>query len=142
MAGSMGTKLYDFIHGENYPLETKEETARRKKQEAAAAKSPPAPGTVQGAQQTLGGRKSRIDAEVDKAVGDGLPGKQAGGFTGNVPVDAPAAVAHGQEYVIPADVVNFLGSRYFDRILEQARQQMGQGSNPIMQFDASLDEEM
>ena len=147
MAGSFGTRIYDFIHGENYPLESKEETARRKKAEkASSAKVPPEaaptpePGTIAGAQKSLGGRAEQLRRQEEDALGN-LPGRKSGGFTGDLPVDEPAAVAHGQEYVIPADVVSFLGTRYFDRLIEQARQQMGQGTNPITNFDASLDED-
>lgn len=61
-----------------------------------------------------------------------------------MPQPAPKAptTASTQDYVIPADVVHCLGTRYFDTLVQKTREQSGQPQNSISQFDASLDEEV
>lgn len=40
--------------------------------------------------------------EMQNRAGGGLPGFSSGGYTGNVGVNTPAGIVHGQEYVMPA----------------------------------------
>lgn len=47
-----------------------------------------------------------------------------------VPIDASDG-----EYVIPADVVRFLGTGFFDRLVQQAQMKMGAGAQPPGPWD-------
>lgn len=120
-----------------------EEAAKKRMQDSPVG---PGGGLVGEAQKAIGGRKQQLD-EAERKATEGekpqekKPGYKEGGFTGNASPTEPAGTVHGQEYVIPADVVSYLGTRYLDKLVQQAQAQMGQGQNQISQFNASLDEE-
>jgi len=128
--------LLDWITGVS-----PEEAAKKRTQGAPAGLGG---GLAGEAQKAVGGRKQKLDEAEQQAV-DGeekkKPGYKEGGYTGDVPPSEPAGTVHGQEYVIPADVTAFLGTRYLDKLVQSAQAQMGQEQNPIAQFDASFDEE-
>ena len=119
-------------------------------EEAAKKRAQGAPAGLGGglageAQKAVGGRKQKIDEAEERAVQGNeqkKPSYKDGGYTGNTPPSEPAGTVHGQEYVIPADVVAFLGTRFLDKLVQDAQAQMGQEQNPISQFDATLDEGM
>jgi len=137
MGNSLGTAIYEFIHGKDYPWPP--EKFNKKPQEKPKELVPEEGGGLYGgAARVLDRRGKQIDDETNKTESQKKEYAE-GGYTGDAPPEAPAGTVHGQEYVIPAEVVNYLGRKYFDDLVAKASAAAQGATNPFTQFNNDLD---